>query len=149
MSTKEEVLLHEFKKYYKGKNPKKFIKIGTKNQSKIADCELEYDDEYVKLEAKVFDDTRSNSNNIHKMFTQVLTDRNKNCFNNIKNLDVKYGFLFKSSNIEYVKDKLKKEFVKNDLIVFEEQFELKYVFIYDCKNKSYKVEEWKNFIKTE
>ncbi|MBS6025746.1 MAG: hypothetical protein KIB00_16850 [Paeniclostridium sordellii] len=147
MCTKEEQLLTGFKRCYKSKNPKQNIKIGTGNQSKIADCELEYNNKYVKLEAKVFNDTRSNSNNIHKMFTQILTNRNKSCHNNQNNLDVEYGFLFDISNVTYVKGKLKKEFINDDLITFGKSFNLEYVFIYDSKKNSFQIESWTEFIK--
>lgn len=142
----EEYLVKEFEECYQNEEKGKIIEIGTGNQSKMADCELEYNKEYVKLEAKVFKDTRSNSNNIHKMFTQILTNRKKVAFKNINNLNVSYGFLFDKRYIEYVKNKLKKEFIESDLLVFEECFELKYVFIYDSEKKSFEVEEWKDFI---
>lgn len=146
----EENLLNTFKEWYKKTYPNSYIEIGPGTQSKMADCEFEYKNEYIKLEAKIFiigSNGDNRSDNFHKMFAQILTSRKKIPSNNINNFEIKYGFLFEKNTIEYVKNKIKKDCIIRDLIIFGACFELEYVFIYDDINESVKVDTWNEFIK--
>ena len=144
---KEEELTNKFKNCYKTKYPDKFIFIGKPNQSTYADCELEYENKYIKLEAKVFSNRSSSSIDFSKIFGQVLKNRKSNPIYNKNNYDIEYGFLFNLEDIEYIKNKIKKEFIKNDLIKFGKHFKVKNVFIYDYINDNFKLKDWNDFIK--
>lgn len=143
---KEKTLIKKFEKAFNKNYQNNFIQIGVGNQSKQADVELEYMNEYIKLEAKVFNDTRNNSGHFWIMIGQTLSNRGLKTVNNKKNLPIKYGFLFNEQNIPKIKSFIKK-CNYNDLVVYGQDFDVKYVFIYDNITSTFRIENWENFIK--
>lgn len=144
---KEKVLLKKFKKAFSNMYQNSFIEIGVGNQSKQADVELEYNNKhYIKLEAKVFNDTRNNSGHFWIMIGQTLSNRRLQPVNNNNNLPIKYGFLFNEQNIPKIKSFIKK-CAYNDLVTYGKDFEVEYVFIYNDITQTFRVDTWINFIK--
>ena len=143
----EKELVQKFEKVFKNNLRNNFIEIGkSNNQSVQADIELEYNEEYVKLEAKVFNDTRNNSGNFSKIFGQTLFNRYLYPINNKNNLAIKYGFLFDKQDVYKIQKYIKKCDI-NDLVQYGQDFEVEYVFIYDDNIKIIIVIKWIDFIK--
>lgn len=144
----EKQLLERFKKLLIELNSvdDKYIDIADKNKSKKMDFNFTEPatNRYISLEAKTFNDTRSNSNYFLSLFGKIIKGRTLNKDNaSCKGRKVEYGFLFCEENSERIK-KYFSIIDKDDWLKFCEHYEL--TLIYICGENKYDVFDSKSFI---
>lgn len=145
---KEEELSNHFKKLLIQKCgiKEENIKIAPRNKSKIMDFNFiePITNKYISLEAKTFNDTRSNSNYFLSLFGKIIKGRKLNENNeSCKNKKVEYGFLFDKNN-ETIIRKYFSILDKDDWINFCKLYDL--TLIYVCSNENFDVYNAQSFI---
>lgn len=147
-STKEQELLETFKTILLREGvDEDVIRMSPGNKSKIMDFnfKIKSTGTLMSLEAKTFNDTRTNSNFFLSLFGKILKGRYLNSVDSeYKNeLDVQYGFLFDSKDKEKIM-KLLSVIKKEDWKVFCERFEVRKIYLVD--KDCYKVCDAATFI---
>jgi hypothetical protein len=140
----EDVFVQKFGEYCKADKDIKLIHIEEDKKSTHMDCELIYHDEYIRLEAKLFNDTRSRSQKSLLIFGGILKGRNLIKAIRTNKQPVFYGILIRYSQIKEAK-RLFKAISDDDWNKFGVVFDTKYVFVYDDISDSLEVFDWKNF----
>ena len=140
---KELDFVLKFKKYCKMYDGIRVVHIEENPNSIHMDCELEFKDQYVRLEAKMFNDVRSKSQNAIKIYGGILKGRKLNPAKN-SGLPSVYGILIRKSEISEAIKRFK-TVACQDWDMFGVCFDVKYVFIFDEKKSSLKIVEWNNF----
>ena len=133
--TKEYEFTKCFVEEYKSKNKLAFIPSAS-NQSTYADCEIIYDKEHIKFEAKMFNFTNSNSGEFYKMLGELITLRNKTQYIKNPTCDEVLGILIPNTS-EQTFLKLWKNLDANDARKYCLMFDLKYLVLFDFNKKNY------------
>lgn len=145
---KESELIEKFKKQLiQGGIPEKSIRTAAGNKSKIMDFNfiIPVTNTLISLEAKTFNDSRTNSNFFLSLFGKVIKGRKLNkldaeykTFSNIE-----YGFLFDDKNMNII-SKLLSVIQKCDWELFCKMYDLKHIYI--VNDDKYKVMSALKFI---
>ena len=138
MAKSEADLISDFKNALCSKGvDKQTIATASDNKSKIMDVNFiePTTNTYISLEAKTFNDTRSNSNFFLSIFGKVIKGRHLNKNNKLcKGKNVEYGFLFDDSNKVIIRHYFSL-IENNDWQNFCEQYDVKHIFILKSNNE--------------
>lgn len=131
----EEELLKKFKEIITNKLniSQKNINLSPKNNSKQMDVVLMDDltKTLICLEAKIFNNTNSNSSNFLSIFGKILKGRSLKSNINYNDYNyIEYGVLIAKDNVELFKKYLS-IIDLNDWNIFCKEFELKYIYVLD------------------
>lgn len=121
-----------------------FIHIEKDSCSNHMDCEIEYKNEYIRLEAKVLNDTRNNSQKLLKTYGGLLKGRNLEQAKD-SNYTTVYGVLVRKSQ-ENIAMRIFKAIDVIDWNLFGKSFDVRYIFIFDDRNNKLYIEKWNDFI---
>lgn len=147
---KEDQLLTKFKEILINKNfcILEDLVLSPKNKSREMDFNIKnkLTDTWICLEAKVFNDTRSNSNMFLSLFGKIIKGRAlSKTSNKLEGIDnFEYGFLFWQNNLE----KIRTYFgiiEEKDWKTFCEDFDVKHIYI--CNDSDFVRYNAKEFIK--
>lgn len=119
------------------------IHIETNSRSKHMDCELEYKEKYIRLEAKVFNDSRNKSQTALKIFGGIMKGRSLETAIDSK-FPTSYGILIRKSE-ESEALKRFKAITTEDWNQFGKCFDAKYIFVFDEKKKILRISKWQNY----
>lgn len=141
MNEKEFVL--KFKEVCNKNEVIKVVHTEENSQSKHMDCELVYDKQYVRLEAKFLSDTRNNSQKVLKIFGGLMKGRRLPAAKSTK-YPICYGILLSEDQLETAL-RIFKFISFNDWNLFGESFEVKYIFIFDYIRGKVDIKTWRDF----
>ena len=112
-----------------------------KNQSTYADCEILYDNGIVKIEAKMFKDTRSNSAQFFNLLGEVLaSDKKQSILANQVNSSTMCSAILVPLSSKGIFDNLwNKNISKDTGNIYCSKYKVKYLFAYDAINRTISV----------
>ena len=143
----EKELLEKFKEILttQHKLPESSLILSPGNKSKEMDFVIvnEVTNTAICLEAKVFNDTRSNSNSFLSLFGKIIKGRYLCENSSIKSIKFKeYGYLFSETNADIIRSYFSIISLV-DWQVFCEHFDLKRIYI--VNDSDYKLFTWEEF----
>ncbi len=122
----------------------KVLHIETSPQSKHMDCEFIFNGEYVRAEAKVFNDSRNSSQNFIKIFGGILKGRSLPIYDTTNKLPIVYAVLIDDKQYEMFTNRTSKNIDKDDWLIFGNEFEVKYIFTVNEKTGVISYAKWKD-----
>lgn len=118
------------------------LHIETNPHSKHMDCEFIFNHEYIRAEAKTFNDKRNSSQNFLKIFGGILKGRKLPLFDLNNILPVVYAALINEEQFDLFVKQKRNNINAQDWLDFGESFGVKYIFIVDDSNKNIRHINW-------
>lgn len=139
MNTYEKDFISSFKTFCDNNKNISIKSTETAKNPKKMDLEIQWNNQLICCEVKTFKSPTDRSNEIWKMFSQILGGRK---LNEDRTELLNYGFLVPQSTYNYFINELNSRFIFNDLALFSYLYKLKYIFVFDPQNSEIEI---KNF----
>ncbi|MFI2131875.1 hypothetical protein ACH434_17690 [Lysinibacillus fusiformis] len=120
----------------------KVLHIETSPHSKHMDCEFIYEGQYVRAEAKVFNDTRNSSQNFIKIFGGILKGRSLPIYDTTNKLPVVYAVLIDDKQYEMFTNRTSTSITPKDWLDFGNTYDAKYIFTVNEKTGDIQYANW-------
>lgn len=118
------------------------LHIERNSKSKHMDCEFTFNGEYIREEAKVFNDSRNNSQKFLSIFGGILKGRNLPLFDTNNTFPIVYAVLINEAQYEKFSDQKSKDIANDDWLEFGKDYEVKYIFTLDRSTGVISYIEW-------